>query len=126
MTLAFPKPVKAPKRSTTPAPKPAKPAHVDAVRNSARGEDCTLRLEGVCNFDPETTILAHLRLFGSAGVGQKPPDFAAVYACEACHSAIDRRGSQYEGTWGFEDLLRALMLTHRRLYAKGLLHIGRE
>jgi len=30
------------------------------IRASAKGEDCQVRVEGVCNFNPETTILAHL------------------------------------------------------------------
>ncbi len=30
------------------------------VRDSARGQDCTVRIPGTCNFDPATTVLAHL------------------------------------------------------------------
>lgn len=88
-----------------------------AVRDSAKGEDCALRLD-CCNRDTETTILAHLRFFGWAGIAQKPDDFLAVYACSACHDAIDRRDG---APWGFEDLLRALGETQRKLSAKGLL-----
>jgi len=49
------------------------------VRDSAQGEGCTLRL-GCCNHDPSTVCLCHIRAFGWAGMGQKPPDFLAVYA----------------------------------------------
>lgn len=83
-----------------------------ALRKSARGEMCSLRLS-CCNYDPETTVLAHLRFFGWAGVAEKPDDLLAVLACSACHDALDRRG---EGEWGFEDILRALgetLLRHR-------------
>jgi hypothetical protein len=61
------------------------------LRASARGRDCTIRLEGVCNFDPETTVLAHYRMVGYSGAGYKPPDFMAAFACSACHDAVDRR-----------------------------------
>lgn len=49
------------------------------------------RFTGICNWRPETTVLAHLRLAGIAGWGQKPPDTCAVWACSACHDEIDRR-----------------------------------
>lgn len=88
-----------------------------ALRNAARGERCTLRLS-VCNHDPETTVLAHLRFFGWAGIAQKPSDLLAVFACSACHDAIDRRIGG-EGLWGFEDLLRALGETIERQRALG-------
>lgn len=82
-----------------------------AWRNSAKGKPCTLRLD-CCNRDPATTVLAHLRCFGWAGMAQKPHDFLAVYACSACHDAIDRRYTA--APWGYDDLLRALgeTLTH--------------
>ncbi len=50
-------------------------------------------MHGVCNWDPSTTVLAHLRRGGVAGVGQKPPDLCAVLACSACHDWIDGRVS---------------------------------
>lgn len=87
------------------------------VRQSAKGETCTLRL-GCCNFNPETTILAHYRFFNWAGISQKPRDFLACYACSACHDAIDGRSKE---PWGFEDLLRAMGETQMRLHEKGLL-----
>ena len=94
-----------------------------AVRDSARGEDCTLRLD-CCNGNTETTVLAHIRAFGWAGMAQKPPDFLAVYACSACHDALDRRAKDAE--WGWDDVLRALGETLMRLHAKGLLMLKGE
>lgn len=88
------------------------------VRDSARGEECSLRL-GCCNHDPATVCLCHIRAFGWAGMGQKPPDFLAVYACSACHDALDRRSKDAE--WGWDDVLRALGETLMRLSARGLL-----
>lgn len=50
-----------------------------------------VRLPGVCNGNPETTVLAHYRLAGLCGMGLKPPDWSAAWACSACHDEIDRR-----------------------------------
>lgn len=61
------------------------------LRESARGQDCHLRLPGICNHDPETTVLAHIRRGFISGTALKPVDSAGVFACDACHSAIDGR-----------------------------------
>ena len=92
------------------------PAVSKAIRQSARGETCTLRL-GCCNRNDETTVFAHLRFFSWAGMGQKPDDLLGVYACSCCHDALDGRSN---GDWGFEDILRALGETLLRLRRKGL------
>jgi len=62
------------------------------ITKSARGEDCTVRIPGVCNFDQETTVLAHINgvRFGH-GVARKANDKHAAYTCSACHDAIDGR-----------------------------------
>lgn len=88
-----------------------------ALRNSARGQPCTLRLP-CCNHDTETTVLSHLRYFGWAGIAQKPHDFLGVFACSACHDAIDGRVND-DGFFGFEDLLRALGETLTAHFAAG-------
>jgi hypothetical protein len=59
------------------------------LRDSARGEDCTLQIHPYCNGNPETTVLCHLP--SGSGMGQKSPDWFAVYACSRCHDIIDRR-----------------------------------
>ena len=61
------------------------------LRKLAQGMPCQLRIPGVCNFNPETTVLAHIRRGGVAGMGQKPPDLCGIHACSACHDAIDGR-----------------------------------
>ena len=51
-----------------------------------------IRLPGICNFDPETTVLAHYRLSGYSGMGIKSDDQAfGAWACSACHDAVDGR-----------------------------------
>lgn len=92
----------------------------DPLRKSARGETCTLQLEGVCNHNPETVTLDHLRFFGMTGLNQKPHDFHAVYACSDCHNALDGRSAE---KWGWEEVLRALMQTQHIMYQKGLLEV---
>jgi hypothetical protein len=58
------------------------------LRKSARDQDCQIRIPNVCNFNPETTVLAHL---GGAGMGTKQNDIHGAFACSACHDAIDGR-----------------------------------
>lgn len=89
------------------------------LRDFARGQDCTLRIPGVCNFNPETTVLAHLPC-GHKGVGMKSPDQMAVHACSSCHTYID-------GATRWEvsalDYLRALAETQMRAIEAGLMTI---
>jgi putative bacteriophage protein len=61
------------------------------IRQSARGEQCTVRIAGYCNRNHETTVLAHYRLADYCGMGIKPPDFMGAYACSSCHDAVDGR-----------------------------------
>ena len=61
------------------------------IRESAKGQECQVRIPGVCNFNPETTVLAHVGKGG--GMGQKCDDIHATYACSSCHDAIDGRSN---------------------------------
>ena len=61
------------------------------LRKAARGRECMVRLPGVCNHNPETTVLAHVRLAGVSGMGLKADDLLGAWACSSCHDAIDRR-----------------------------------
>ncbi|WPR95572.1 DUF1364 domain-containing protein [Klebsiella aerogenes] len=61
------------------------------LRKSARGRECQVRIPGVCNGNPETSILAHYRLAGTCGTGCKPDDQQGAIACNCCHDAIDGR-----------------------------------
>ena len=59
------------------------------LRKYARGKDCTVRLPGICNGDPATTVLAHFRLAGVSGIGMKSPDPIGAWCCSSCHSYAD-------------------------------------
>ncbi|MBH2596608.1 DUF1364 domain-containing protein [Serratia ureilytica] len=61
------------------------------LTKEARGRECQVRIPGVCNFNPETTVAAHYRLAGTCGTVIKPDDTQAAWACSACHDEVDRR-----------------------------------
>ncbi|MES3206641.1 DUF1364 domain-containing protein [Serratia ureilytica] len=61
------------------------------LTKEARGRECQVRIPVVCNFNPETTVLAHYRLAGTCGTAIKPDDTQAAWACSACHDEVDRR-----------------------------------
>ena len=88
------------------------------LRDSARGQTCTLRLQG-CGYDDGTVVLAHIPC-GQKGMGMKGPDMVACFACDNCHSILDgrKRGEISEG-----DQLRALAETQLRWIADGLMTI---
>lgn len=59
------------------------------LRQQARGRECQIRLENVCNHNPETVVLAHVRQIGISGFGIKSPDILGSWACSACHAYVD-------------------------------------
>ena len=73
------------------------------LRKAAQDEPCTLRLSG-CRHDSAHTVLCHIRRFGWAGMGQKPNDLLAFFACDVCHDKQERRNAEVTD----EDLLRAM------------------
>lgn len=50
--------------------------------------DCTLRIPGVCNYDPETTVYAHAPCVDK-GWALKSPDWWGCYSCHRCHKYLD-------------------------------------
>ena len=59
------------------------------LRVLAHGRDCQGRLEGICNRNPQTTVLAHFRLMGVSGLGIKSPDLIGAWLCSSCHDWVD-------------------------------------
>ncbi len=61
-----------------------------AIRDSARGEECLVRIPGICTYDPEKTIWSHAR-WPDAGKGgaTKAIDVAGAFCCTACDSVFD-------------------------------------
>ena len=58
------------------------------LRKTAKGQQCLVRIPGVCNHDPETTVLAHLN---GGGMGMKHENLFGAFCCYSCHSIIDGR-----------------------------------
>lgn len=92
------------------------------LRNLARGQECQIRLNEICNGNPETTVLAHYRMAGLSGMGYKSPDICAAFACSACHDAVDRR-AHMELERDFVQLmhLQGVVRTQAILVSKGVL-----
>lgn len=90
------------------------------LRDSARGQECTLRLPGTCNFNPETTVLAHVPC-GMSGMGMKGPDQISIYCCNSCHDQLDKRtnGPEIDG-W---DVIRAIAETQTKMVEQGLIKV---
>lgn len=57
----------------------------------ARERACMMQVPDVCNGNPATVCAAHsnMQLHGK-GVGIKSHDWAAAWACNACHDWLDR------------------------------------
>ena len=71
-----------PMKSTRPKP--------TRIRQSANGQECTLRFPEVCNGNPETTVWCHSnRLADGKGMGLKARDEEGCYGCSACHAWLD-------------------------------------
>lgn len=96
------------------------------IRNAAQGEQCTLGIIGVCNGNPETTVLAHLP-DESHGISRKADDTSACFACAACHDVIDgrRRWPESEDRADVRQfyMRRAQTRTLRRLVELGVVSI---
>ncbi len=72
------------------------------LRAEARGRPCMVRLPGICGNRTDTTVLAHLRMAGLTGIGQKADDRHASVCCFECHEAID--GRVHHRGWTREEL----------------------
>ena len=92
------------------------------LRRSARNEPCTLNIAGVCNYDPATVVLCHIRDFHGGGTGLKPSDLSAVFGCLHCHTHLDQHKVKGEDRYFY--IARAIVRTHERMVEKGLLSIA--
>ena len=81
------------------------------LRESARGRECQVRMPGACDFNPETTVLAHLNI---GGMRQKAPDIHGAFACFSCHDIVDGRKEWKEPSkWygdDYDDIERKISL----------------
>ncbi len=92
------------------------------ITDSAKNEECLIRLDGICNFDNSTTVFCHI---GGGGMGAKMPDSEGAYGCSACHDAVDFRvqtelSRSYLRLYHHEGAMR----TRKKLIDKGLILIA--
>ena len=94
------------------------------IRQSAKGQDCTVGIVGVCNRNPETTILAHYPSEGK-GMGIKSTDISAGYCCSDCHNALDGRTKHANLDYGEKEfyMRRSMVRTWEKLVDAGIIKI---
>jgi hypothetical protein len=97
---------------------------VSKITESARGQNCTVRLPG-CSFDPATTVFAHISgvRFGH-GTGIKTK--LGAYACHKCHDLLDSRMPRPPGMTKQDVKLahfEGMAETMLRLDEKGLINL---
>lgn len=95
-----------------------------AIRDSARDEQCLVRLPG-CDGGDETTVWCHLpEAVAGRGMGLKGVDVLGAYGCRSCHDIVDRRAPRPARMTEQDVALafyRALARSVVRLVQKGLL-----
>lgn len=90
------------------------------LTKAARGRECQVRIPGVCNGNPETTVLAHYRMAGTCGVGFKPNDLQGAWACAACHDACDGRSKTISRAEARQYHAEGVMRTQAALISEGV------
>ena len=95
--------------------------NLSKLQKLARGQECQVRAVGICNRNPETTVLAHWRGIGISGAGLKAPDALAAFACSACHDFVDARRGRASRDERELAHLRAIIRTQYWLIQHGYL-----
>jgi hypothetical protein len=93
---------------------------------AAKGQPCSLRIVGVCNGDPETTVPAHI-LDRHAGRGIKASDISVADACSSCHAKFDGQAGEplSHEDWLFY-ALRGLQETLENRIERGIIFVPIE
>ena len=86
------------------------------ITESAEGEQCQVRLPGICSFDRHQTVWAHANGHAAGkGLGIKSPDALGTYACFHCHMIIDGQLPLPQGMTR-EEMLLAFHEGHQRSF----------
>lgn len=95
-----------------------------AIRNAAKGQDCTVNIVGVCNHNPETVVFAHYPSEGK-GMGIKSSDICGGFCCDGCHSALDGRTKHANLDYGEREfyMRRSMVRTLEKLVEMGILTV---
>lgn len=86
----------------------------DKITQSAKGQECQIRIPHGLHHDPETVVWCHAN--GSAagkGIGMKSASMLGAYGCFHCHDIVDgRRKPPLE--WTRDDVRLAFWEGHAR------------
>lgn len=92
------------------------------LRKEARNQMCMVRIPGVCDGNPETTVLAHLN---GGGMAMKHSDLLGAWACSSCHSAVDGKDSEARKLYSKDELklmhLEGMARTQDELIRRGVI-----
>jgi hypothetical protein len=95
------------------------------LTKQAKGKQCFIRVNGYCNFNPETTVACHARLIGISGMGMKAPDLFIAFGCSACHDVVDGRDHRANKEFTVEQrrlmLLEGVLRTQAWFILEGIL-----
>jgi len=97
-----------------------KPIRSKKLRDSANGKSCTVNIAGICNYNPETTVLAHFNFEGGA-MGSKSDDTSAGFSCSSCHTHLDQNKLSKEDAYFYK--ARAMVRTTRVWIEEGFLKL---
>jgi hypothetical protein len=117
--------IMAPSTAAPVSPMPKTPDRKDQrIRDSARGEQCQVRIPGACRGGTEHTIWSHAPLgAGGKGMGIKALDLCGTYCCTGCDAVVDGQARPPADVTR-EDALMAWFMGHMRslviLRQKGL------
>lgn len=90
------------------------------ILRAAQGQPCTLQIPGHCNFNPDTTVAAHLQFEGGI-MGSKTDDISVAFSCSECHKAIDAYLVDPEDRYFY--MGRGLYRTWKILIQEGLIKL---
>lgn len=89
------------------------------LRAAAEMRPCMVRLPEICTGNDAETVLAHVRLAGVTGMGQKAPDLLGAWACSYCHAEVDGRTRVLERDFVKLAFYEAVMRTQNVLIREG-------
>lgn len=91
------------------------------IRDAARGQPCTLQIDGICNGNPATSVWAHWPgIDAGRSMGLKGIDLAGAVACSSCHDVLDGRAPRPPGM-----TLEAVHLAFLRGHLRSLVMLAR-
>lgn len=95
------------------------------LTDSARNQDCTICIYGVCNKNPEATVWCHSnQTIHGKGMGIKAHDCFGAFGCSSCHAEIDQgRNLTRDEKLNYMDMARDRTLL--KLWQQGFLKVAK-